>query len=220
MKKILIAMLLGVSIHAAAQQPNFRNDYYNKKRALQESIPKVDKAIVMLGNSLTEQGLWSEYFPGKDVLNRGIGGDIIAGIIDRLPDILKNRPSKIFITAGVNDILFYDISKEQFEQGYAKIFEIIKQQQPKCKIYLGSLLPVNETVKSDNKFLVDKNNKIKAFNELIKAFAVEHDLKYIDIHSHMLEGTALSAGFTVDGIHLNEKGYLVWTSLLKPYIYE
>lgn len=220
MKTLFSALLIVVSIHAAAQQESFRNDYYNKKRALHESIPKVNKAIVMLGNSLTEQGQWGEYFPGKDVLNRGIGGDIIAGMIDRLPDVLKNKPSKIFITAGINDILFFDITRKQFEEGYNKIFEIIQQHQPKCEIYLESLLPVNETVKPDSKFLADKNGKINMYNELIKDIAKKHHVKYINIHDHMLNGTSLSEAFTTDGIHLNERGYLVWTSLLKPFIYE
>ena len=34
----------------------------------------------MLGNSLTERGFWAEYFQGKRVLNRGIGGDCISAI--------------------------------------------------------------------------------------------------------------------------------------------
>ncbi|MFQ7387739.1 MAG: hypothetical protein ACLRM8_09865 [Alistipes sp.] len=53
----------------------------------------------MLGNSLTERGLWGEYFQPAYVLNRGIGGDCVSGMIARL------RPSfgqakAMFIMAG------------------------------------------------------------------------------------------------------------------------
>lgn len=220
MKGLCFMVLLCLGMQAAAQQPKFRNEYYDTKRALQESIPKVDNAIVMLGNSLTEQGSWAEYFPGKDVLNRGIGGDIIAGMVDRLPDILDNKPAKIFITAGVNDILFFDITNEEFEAGYAQIFEIIRKESPASEIFLGGLLPVNDTVKPDSEFLENKNGKIAAFNELVKHIAVEYRATYIDIRPHMLNGEQLNANYTTDGIHLNEKGYLIWAKVLKPYIYD
>lgn len=221
MKYFVYIILYLVAVNAFAQQkPDFRNDYYDNKRAQQESIPKVNGAIVMLGNSLTERGLWWEYFPGKKILNRGIGGDILCGMIDRLPDILKNKPSKMFITAGINDILFHNITKEEFEIRYDTIINLISREQPRCRIYLESLLPVNDIVNPGSVFLKDKNGTIKEFNELIKEIAKKHRLKYIDIHSGLLDDGHLNAGYTADGIHLNEKGYLIWATLLKPYINE
>jgi lysophospholipase L1-like esterase len=217
----MYVFLIFVATNAfAQQQPDFHNEYYNKKRALQESIPKQDSAIIMFGNSLTEQGLWWEYFPGKMILNRGIGGDILYGMIDRLPDILENKPAKIFITAGVNDILFHHITEEQFEALYSTLIDLIIKKEPSCKIYLESLLPVNDVVNPGSTFLNDKNDTIKRFNNTIKNIVEKYNLQYIDVHSSMQKGELLDSDYTTDGIHLNGKGYLVWTSILKPYIYE
>jgi len=221
MKRLIFSIIILTTVNSFAQEkPDFRNDYYNKKRTLQESILKQEGAIIIFGNSLTEQGLWSEYFPNKNILNRGIGGDILCGMIDRLPDIMENKPTKIFITAGINDILFYNISKEQFEEWYSRIIDIVLEKQPDCTIYLESLLPVNNKVNPSATFLNKKNGTIKDFNSTIREIAKKYNLTYIDVHPKLLKDGSLNADYTSDGIHLNEKGYLIWTSILKPYIYE
>lgn len=215
---LLIFTLLFVSLSISAQ--DFKNSYYNAKRALHQSIPEVPGAIVMLGNSLTERGCWSEYFPGTDILNRGIGGDIFAGMLDRVEEIMRNRPSKVFIMAGANDILFHQISGQDLQANYRKLLAAIKRQQPNCKIYMSSVLPVNETIKPENTFLSNKNNTIVAMNKLIKGIAASSGATYIDLHPHLLKEAVLNPAFTEDGVHLNEKGYLVWAAQLKTYVYE
>jgi len=219
MRLIALFLFLCSTLTASAQH-NFHNSYYDAKRALHESIPAVQGAIVMLGNSLTERGSWAEYFPGTDVLNRGIGGDIFAGMIDRVVDIMRNKPTKVFIMAGANDILFHNISAADFEKKYLTLIAKVTEQAPNCKIYLSSILPVNEKVKPENTFLAEKNGTIIAMNALVKTIAKKTGATFIDIHSHMLEDGLLKPSFTEDGVHVNEKGYLIWSRQLKNFIYE
>ena len=37
--------------------------------------------VVLLGDSITEQGLWQEWFSGQPVLNRGISGETSADLL-------------------------------------------------------------------------------------------------------------------------------------------
>ena len=88
MKKLILLLLASaVATTAAAQAQRdtltFNNDYYFSKRNVEELVPVTGQNIVMLGNSLTERGFWAEYLQGKRVLNRGIGGDCISGMINR-----------------------------------------------------------------------------------------------------------------------------------------
>ena len=53
---------------------------------------------------IRDRGWWSLLLKRGDVENRGIGGDNTFGMIDRLPDILKSKPRKIFLMAGINDL--------------------------------------------------------------------------------------------------------------------
>lgn len=119
MKKI--ALFLSVVIatamaDTAAAKPDtlsIDKTYYPGRRAFYELTPVKKHNIVMLGNSLTERGLWGEYFQPAYVLNRGIGGDCVSGMIARLETILSGKPKAMFIMAGTNDLIFSKTSYEK-----------------------------------------------------------------------------------------------------------
>lgn len=221
MKKLFSTILFClIAIATIAQErPDFRNEYYVRKRNLQESLPVQKGAIVMFGNSITEQGLWSEFFPKQKMQNRGIGGDKVYGMIDRMPYVADSKPSKIFIMAGVNDLIFTQVTLDQLEKEYRELIQIVKDRSPKTKIYIQSVLPVNEEKEGgNNKFFKNKNARIADFNTRLISIAKDFKLPYLDIHSMMLEGNKLNPDFTFDGIHLNEKGYAAWVLLLNKHI--
>ncbi len=58
----------------------------------------------MIGDSLTEQGLWSEMFPEHTIANRGVGSDTTADVLARMDTILATKPERAFIMLGVNDL--------------------------------------------------------------------------------------------------------------------
>jgi len=61
--------------------------------------------IVMLGNSLTEQGgNWSSKIGARNVRNRGISGDNTDGVMARLGELICARPSVVFVMIGTNDL--------------------------------------------------------------------------------------------------------------------
>lgn len=221
MKALLTSILLCIiAIGTMAQErPDFRNEYYVRKRNLQESLPVQQGAIVMFGNSITEQGLWSEFFPKQKMQNRGIGGDKVYGMIDRMPFVADAQPSKIFVMAGVNDLIFTQVTLDQLENEYKELLQIVKKHSPKTKIYIQSVLPVNEGKEvGNNKFFKDKNGRISDFNTRLKAIAKDLNLPYIDVHNRLLKDNELNEEYTFDGIHLNEKGYAAWIELLNNYI--
>ena len=67
--------------------------------------------------------------------------------------------------------------------------------------------------------------KILETNRLIEQFIREHDepsarLAYIESHSKLLgdDGKPRSDIYRPDGLHLNQKGYELWTAIVKPAI--
>lgn len=104
MKRIVILFLAALFAASGASAQKFHNAYYDTRRAAHDEEGLQQGAIVFLGNSITEQGWWSLLLKRGDVENRGIGGDNTFGMIDRLPDILKSKPRKIFLMAGINDL--------------------------------------------------------------------------------------------------------------------
>lgn len=160
MKKMIFLLLAALLTTAVSAQ-----DYYTTKRNVEELVPVTRRNIVMLGNSLTERGFWSEYFPDKRVLNRGIGGDRIVGMLARLDPIVGGQPRAIFIMAGVNDLVFTDISNEDLLGQYERMLDIIADKSPRTKVYIQSALPVDE---SRGESLKGKNVRIAEFNALLQ----------------------------------------------------
>ena len=128
MKKIALFLLaVATATGVSAQVDTLRIDktYYPVRRAFYELTPVKKHNIVMLGNSLTERGLWGEYFQPAYVLNRGIGGDCVSGMIARLETILSGKPKALFIMAGVNDLIFSKTTYEKLLEQYERMLDII-----------------------------------------------------------------------------------------------
>lgn len=219
MKK-LIALLLAVTavttVSAQRDTLTFDNDYYHSKRNVEELTPVTRHNIVMLGNSLTERGFWSEYFQDKRMLNRGIGGDCISGMINRLQPIVEGQPKAIFFMGGVNDLLFSRISNEKLLSQIERMLDIIAKGTPRTKVYIQSALPVNASFNEG--MLKGKNERIVAFNALLRAMAERRGLTFIDIWSDMQKNGELPVEYTFDGVHLKADGYRVWIDKIRPYV--
>ncbi|MEM1124965.1 MAG: G-D-S-L family lipolytic protein, partial [Bacteroidota bacterium] len=56
-------------------------------------------------------------------------------------------------------------------------------------------------------------------NKAIKKIAEEEELIYLDIHRKLIDKNGLLAEkFTADGVHINGEAYLIWKSLVLPFI--
>jgi lysophospholipase L1-like esterase len=220
MKKLFFTLLVfaGLARPLAAQPDTLDYDgpYYREKRDLQEGTAVGRKNTVMLGNSLTERGLWAEYFPGRAVVNRGIGGDCVSGMTARIESITEGQPRAIFIMAGVNDLIFSKITPEHLLRQYERLLDIISKKSPRTRVHIQSLLPLDEA--RNTQYFTDKNARIALFNSLLRRLAAERGLDYIDVWSRMAHDGRLPDEYTVDGIHLNAAGYAVWSETLKPYM--
>ena len=74
----------------------------NKYLALHKIYATKKADVVMLGDSLTSNVNWSELFDRR-IINRGVGGDITDGYLQRLKYVYDLKPKKVFINGGTND---------------------------------------------------------------------------------------------------------------------
>ena len=183
--------------------------YYNRK-TLFEAEPDTKEEIIFLGNSITEGGDWKILFPDKNVVNRGISGDVTDGILNRLNEITSSKPKKIFLMVGTND-LAKGKEIDYVLNGTRKIIEQIIETSENTTIYLQSILPINPNV--GDKFSSHKNNhkKIIETNLKLQELAKIFNLKFIDLHKAMRDkNNHLKEKYTYDGLHLSEEGYVKW----------
>ncbi|MCP3929019.1 MAG: G-D-S-L family lipolytic protein [Bacteroidetes bacterium] len=186
---------------------------YEHRKTHFEMLPEKENTIVFLGNSLTAECEWSEFFPGIPVQNRGISGDLSSGVLERLDPILFQQPEKIFLMIGINDLLF--VSPEHIADNYRKIIKNILRQSPHTKLFLQSVLPVNNSVRN----VGISNQDILRLNTFIRTLSEEFKLEYIDLHKLLAnEEGELQARFTVDGLHINGNAYLIWKKAIDSLV--
>ncbi|MBB5439283.1 lysophospholipase L1-like esterase [Pedobacter sp. AK017] len=222
-RPFFIALLFSLPFYGNAQQTaekdsSYANGYYVKRVKYFQSLPVQKKPVVFLGNSITEVGQWQDVTGMNNVINRGISGDNSFGVFHRLDDILVQKPKKIFLLIGVNDIK-RGTPIEVIARNYERIIRKVQQQNPKTQLYLQSVLPVTESVLApiyDN----IRNKRIIALNVLLKDLSVKYNLPYVDLFNIFKdENGQLIRSLTTDGLHLQPEAYVLWAAYLKKQKY-
>ena len=199
---------------------NHRQHYAKRIADFATEKPIGKKNIVLLGNSLTENGGdWAQRLKNKQVRNRGIIGDNTEGVLARLDEINRGKPKQIILTIGINDIS-QGLNLYTLLDNTEQIIKRIQQESPNTLIMLQSLLPINEE-KCWYRLMKGNTDTIIKYNSKLRELAEKHQLTYIPAYPLFLqEGTnQLRADLTNDGLHLNEKGYQIWSKFLHAYIH-
>lgn len=220
MKRIAL-LLIGIvfALPQFAQQRKY-STFYEQRATLFEELPVTSKDIIFLGNSITNGCEWSELFQNKHVKNRGISGDICMGVYDRLDPIVKGKPAKIFLLIGINNVS-RGASADTIVSEIGMIIRKIKKESPKTKLYLQSVLPVNDCYGMFGGH-TSRWQVVKQINDLLQPLAQKEGATYIDLYSHFVDGDTgkMKPQYTNDGLHLLGKGYLLWRDIVTPYVNE
>lgn len=219
-RTILAAAALICAFAATAQQPEKKyTEFYYQRAALFDSLGVDSADIVFLGNSLTNGGEWDELLGMPNAVNRGISGDTTEGIADRLGSITRGKPAKIFLMAGVNDVS-HDIPADSVAQSVLALIERIHAESPSTKVYLQSLLPINNSFGRYRK-MAGKEQTIRDINALLEPMAARRGITWINLHPHFCdEDGNLRTDLTNDGLHLLGPGYRIWREIVLPYVDE
>ncbi|MBQ9555478.1 MAG: sialate O-acetylesterase [Muribaculaceae bacterium] len=217
MKRIaLLAVTALLCLTAVAQLAN-QDPYYARRATLFDELPIGKKDIVMLGNSLTDGCEFNELMGNRHIKNRGIVGDIVQGLIDRIDPIIKGQPKKMFIMCGVNDIS-HDVSADSIARAMERLIVMVKQGSPRTRIYLQSLLPFNNDVR-EWKLLKGREHVVVEANALLEQVAHRQGVTWINLYPLFADNQGrLRADLTNDGLHLMGQGYLIWRDALAPHL--
>ena len=157
-------------------------------------------------------------FDNPEILNRGIGGDVLEGVAKRLEFLKTSEPAALFLMIGINNMNRGDPNDEIFLE-YKLLVEKIKDYNPSTKLFLQSILPINQKL-----FIgipIASNESIESLNQNIQKLAENMGAVYVNLYSHFLntEGE-LDKKYSNDGLHISGEGYLLWKQIIKKYIRE
>lgn len=176
--------------------------------------------VLFLGSSSIR--LWKtlkEDFPELQVLNRGFGGSQISDSVlyfDRI--VLPYKPRLIVFYGGTNDIAAKK-TPEQVANDFAQLASKVRIFLPDTRLAYISANP------SVLRWAMD--DKMVALNRLVKQYVDENNgkngkLSFLDTHDKLLgaDGKPRPEILRADGLHLNDDGYKLWVSMLRPQILE
>jgi len=221
---IILTLLLIMNMpiaNAQAQHVTYRGTaHYNKRVAQFEREGGIDEnTIVMMGNSLTENGKdWSERLEITPVVNRGIIGDNTTGMKERLCQITPYHPKAIFLMAGINDMV-NDTPAMDVAGRVISLIDSIRQQTPTTKLFVESLLPINES-NGRWRTLAGRTDDIPLANMFIRAYCESNNITFVDIFQQMTYpgSNILRNELSADGLHITEAGYQIWAKEIKKQL--
>ena len=170
-------------------------------------------AVLFVGSSSIRLWPTRECFPEFPVINRGFGGSQISEVnyyARRI--VLPYKPRLIVFYAGDNDIASGKSAKQVFSD-YKAFTEAVHANLPRTRIIFVCIKP------SRSRWTLWP--VMRETNAMVKELCSKDSrLIYFDAATPLLdnEGLPRVEFFLPDKLHLNGKGYEVWSNSLRPLI--
>lgn len=191
----------------------FENQIEAFEAADRRQMPPANATLFIGSSSIRFWTTLAQDFPDFPVINRGFGGSTIddcRNFVDRI--VVPYHPKRIVFYAGDNDLAFGK-SPQAVADDFKNFVVKVRIGLPDTPIYFISIKPS----------ILRWNivNRIREANRLIQAeIASDPSLHYINVFDAMLgdDGTPRKDLFRFDGLHMNRRGYELWTSIITPML--
>ena len=193
-------------------------DLLHQEAIAAQAAPRL---TVLLGDSIS---LWfpPHLMPGRRTwLNQAISGERSDGLYQRLPFLDDANIETLFLMVGINDLLA-GVPEDQLVQNLKVTVQYLRRQHPDTDIVVQSILPhggEQATWEGRDRLLALPNGRIQSVNTSLADIAAEAGADYLDLYPLFANGDgALRADLSTDGLHLNERGYLVWRTAIALFM--
>ncbi|MDE5941514.1 MAG: SGNH/GDSL hydrolase family protein [Muribaculaceae bacterium] len=210
-RNILLGAAAAVALSALAHGDDWANfRRYEKANAEVIDQPLEKRAVVFLGNSITEN--WArihpEFFTSHGFVPRGISGQTSYQFLLRFrDDVISLHPSVVVINAGTNDVAENNHTYNE-DRTFGNIVSMVELAQANgIKPVLSTVLPA--LVFGWRPEISDAPQKIKSLNKRLRAYAAAREIPFVDYYTPMAlkETGALNPSMTDDGVHPTAMGY-------------
>ncbi|MBQ6100699.1 MAG: acylhydrolase [Bacteroidales bacterium] len=221
MKKYIILIILATMSFFGYSQDWFGFNRYqadNERIIASGDYPEV----VFMGNSITE--LWAiyhpEFFSSNNYCGRGISGQTSAQMLVRFTaDVVNLHPKAVVIMAGTNDVAHneYWVEPER----------VVENIVAMCDLALAhDIVPIISSIPPCSEFVWRKEienvgQTIVEINRVLKTYAEEKGLVYVDYHSALAdENLGFPKTLSEDGCHPDPDTYFTMEDLVLKAIRE
>ena len=169
--------------------------------------------IVMAGDSIIASGRWDELFPEASIVNRGVPGDRVGGLLARVDDILKAEPAKVFVMIGINDVAARNTNSQILERYEALVDRL---SEGGVQVFIQSVITCRDTQYSPCDDAM--RAQVGELNEALAKMAEAKGATFIDLDSRFSDENGVLERYSIDGIHPGSAGFEEWRSMIAPYI--
>lgn len=206
--KIKITCFFFLVCFTLAAQP-FVEEIRNFQKQDSVSFPKKNETLFVGSSSFR---LWQDIhrsFPKHTIINRGFGGSTLADVIHYADQIIiPYEPKQIVIYAGENDVAA-GTTPERVSERFTNLVTIIRNKLPDAKIIYVAAKPSPSRAKFQAA-MISANNRIRdQISRMNRA-------SFVDVYTLMLtaDGKMRPELFGPDMLHMNEKGYSIWSKAI------
>ena len=193
-----------------SKKNTFIDEINEFKRLDKENFPEKGRILFTGSSSIRFWNSLEKDMKPLKVLNRGFGGAHISHVIHHFDDIVKPySPKAIVFFCGTNDLTALKTPEETLND-FKKFLNLVKNEFGTIKVYMIGIKP------SVDRLYLDEEERV--YNSSISFLAKEDPyLEYINVWDLMLneDGTRMPDLYVEDGLHMNPKGYEIWTQLVR-----
>ncbi len=169
---------------------------------LHYTLVRIDDPIIVLGDSIVEASTLPRSLCGHPIVNAGLSGASTASDLGHwLSDALAGkRAILIAVALGTNDALAQR-SRQTFGTSYTTLLAELSKLTP--HVVMLAIPPIEARSKVTVEARDEAMGTINDYNSILPDLARKSGAGFIAL-------PAMPAPHTIDGVHLNAAGYLVW----------
>ncbi|MEM8891944.1 MAG: GDSL-type esterase/lipase family protein [Bacteroidota bacterium] len=177
-----------------------------------EVAPPEDPILLVGSSSVRFWSTMKEDLAPLRVMNRGFGGSTFPELNYYYERLVKAySPKAILVYEGDNDLLLEGMTPEKVLANMKSFYGMVQKDFPGVKVWFISIKPS-----------IARANLLEAMqesNRLVKAYAAQTEhMEFLDVATPMLneDGSIKDDIFIQDNLHMNAKGYAIWTKVIRP----
>lgn len=181
--------------------------------ATDKAMPPIPGQVLFIGSSSIR--MWTSLADDMrpmPVLDRGFGGSKtreVLAVFDRV--VRPYQPSVIVYYCGDNDLGTDNTDSQAAADGFIAFHRRARAEWPGIRVLYISIKP-SLARWSNWAAMAKANDLVRAYCDKTPGAA------FLDVASPMLtsDGKPDPSIFLQDGLHMNEKGYAIWTKVIQP----
>lgn len=212
--RIIAALLCLVPFMALADYPDPARKQAQVDQFTKWLVSEPGSIVVTGSSSIRRWRSIHDDLAPSTIIATGIPGTSMNDLDYFLNDlVLRFAPEAVVIYQGDNDVMIEGVSVEQIIGRFDQIVMRIQAALPGVSVYVMSVKPsIARWLKWPE--AVEINRQLASRADQLD------DLTYVDVATPLLgdDGSPRPDLFDQDNVHLNDRGYGVWTSILQPLL--